>query len=191
MDSHPSCFHHWVKLEAVSYMGEGMAVHFAQSRKDREIAGGVLLHFDYSLPCLVMLVCMVVQILLIRRAFIGGSESGQDTAQHANLTIFFVSLLYFICNSAFAIIFSLSHAKILKVEMRKYKVLLMTVKFTFPLLKAALFPLIIILRKPSMREDYKKFLHSIIALPSAGYLKIKYWLLDIQGFEQLQVQEED
>ena len=188
MDVSPSCYHHWTKLEAVSYVGEGMVVYLKQSKKQETIAGGIILNLDYSLSCLMVLVCMVVQMCFIKRAFMGGSESGQYVAEHANLTVFLVSTLYFISNSAFTIVFSLYFSGYIhKFNNFSYcKMLLNTAKFTLPLLNAALFPLIIILRKPSLRMQYKELLMKILYLPSAGYYRVRNWVSGRRGFETLE-----
>jgi hypothetical protein len=128
----------------------------------------------------------------IRKTFIGGSESGQNEAQHANFTIFLISVIFFICNGTFTVIFSLDHAKVFNFEHDpRIKLLLMTVKFTLPLLNAALFPMILILRKPSLRMEIKELLQQALSLPVAGYLRMKGRVCYRQGFWQLGGEEEN
>lgn len=190
LDSTPTCFHHWVKLEAVSYLGEGVAVHFTEGR-ELQVVGGVLLHAEYSLPCLLVLVCMVVQLWFIKRGLAG--ESGQDTARHASTTILLVSALYFLSNSAFVITFTLSRLRVFNLTTKYYKVLLMTVKFTLPLLNAALFPLIIILRKASLRSELKEMFWKLLHSIRAGYTRMVTGIFGATRFVRLQenVTEED
>ena len=179
LDSTPSCYHHWVRVEAVSYLGEGMVVYFTEDRKERELVGGILLHFEYSLPCLVVLICMIMQIWYIKRGFAG--EGGQNTARHASITVLLVSVLYFISNSAFVIVSTLSHVKAIHPSIKSYKILLMTVKFTLPLLNAALFPLIIILRKSSLRGEVKEMFRRILSLVGAGFTRMFRRILSLVG----------
>ena len=196
LSSTPSCFQQWLKLKAVSYTGEGVAVHFSHTHKQQTISGGILLHLDYSLPCLVVLLCIVVRICSNKKAQVVGCEYERETEelpQHSNLTVFLVSLLYLISNSAFVVVFSLAHVKRYKLKfLTKYKPLLMTVKFTLPLLTAVLVPLIITLGKPALRMELKQLTHRVMSMLSAGYHKMKLSVVSSrQGFVHLQEEEED
>ncbi|XP_063683719.1 uncharacterized protein LOC134818205 [Bolinopsis microptera] len=196
LSSTSSCFQQWLKLKAVSYTGEGVAVHFSHNHKQQSISGGIILHFDYSLPCLVILLCIMVRICSNKKAHVVGSEYVQDTEnwlQHSNLSVFLVSLLYLIYNSAFVVVFSLAHVKRYKLKfLTKYKPLLMTVKFTLPLLTAVLVPLIITLGKPALRMELKQLIHRLMSMLSAGYHKMKHSVVSRrQGFAHLQEEEEE
>ena len=59
------------------------------------------------------------------------------------------------------------------------------VQYTLPQINAALFPLIIILRKPSLKQKYKEFLLKVLVFPANMASKIWSWLHRRQGYETL------
>jgi len=103
-----------------------------------------LLGVHYILPSMIVLVCMAVQMCFIRRVL----TNQRDTANHANLTVLLVSLLFFVCNSAYAIMYASITGLFNSIAYCLFR-------YTLPLLNAALFPLIIILRKDALRRRYR------------------------------------
>ena len=118
---------------------------------------------EFVIPCLIMLVCMVIQMIFIYKNL---SSSTDNTARHANITVFMVSMLYFVCNGTFGI-YSLLLSGIKRSSFRNSVGLTedVVMQRTLPLLNAAIFPLIIILRKPDLRQKYKDFLARIFFFP--------------------------
>ena len=56
---------------------------------------------------------------------------------------------------------------------------------TLPLINAAVFPLIVILRKPSLREKYKGFILSVLKLPIRLVGKVRVVCRQREGYEVL------
>ena len=56
---------------------------------------------QFGLPCLIVFVCMVLQMIYIKKAFGGHENPLLNTANQANLTVFLISLLYLISVSLY------------------------------------------------------------------------------------------
>ena len=191
MSTESSCIIHWWRIETVSYMGEGLVAYFLEDSFGGNIAQFMLLTVNYTLPCLLVLVCMVLQICFIKRAFLRGSRPDQGTANHANLTILLVSVLYFLTNSTYAIVYIIGYTDLVKMHGKRYRILSLVTKFTLPLINAALFPLIIILRKASLRTEMKEQLRNFLHIPLAGYLKLRGWMERRRGFVRFDEEEDE
>ena len=191
MLSDSTCILHWWRIEAVSYICEGLVAYFLDERTGSNFAQFMFSNLNYTLPCLLVLVCMVLQICFIKRAFIGGSQPDRGTANHANLTVLLVSLLYFSTNSTYAIVYTLGFTDLFEVHGKRYRILCLVTKFTLPLINAALFPLIIILRKASLRAEMKEQLQKFLHIPSAGYLILRRWMEERRGFVRFDEEKDE
>lgn len=157
------CEEHWIILEDYDFIGNGIALHLFDTsilgQNSRAVALKLMIVFEYMLPCFIVLVCMVIQIIFIRKTL--GNQSSMDTANQVNLTVFMISMLYFICNSAYGIFFlaeiSLSQGMTRGIEFM--------MKYTLPLLNAALFPIILICRKESLRRRYAGYWRAVLGFP--------------------------
>ena len=121
----------------------------------------VTITIHYALPSLIALVCMVIQSRAIR--LIIQQDSTGPSASFVNRTIFMVTALFCICHTAYSVyilitlVFTPGYQYIWKrsqSQNRSYLSVIAFFEFSLPLLNAALFPLIIILRKQSLRERY-------------------------------------
>ena len=125
----------------------------------------ILLSCEYVVPCGIVLVCMVVQMVYVSVVFGSGCKLRRSLGNHVNLTVFLISVLFLVCNGSFALCFFLFY--IYQVDMELYDdprySVEMVAKFTFPLLTAALFPTIIILRKPDLRIRYKGYIAAVLS----------------------------
>ena len=120
---------------------------------------------DFCLPCLIVLVCMILQIVYIRRAFSQSSDPRQNIANHATITVFMISLLYLSSISAyFSLMFIFSIEDVVKLVTR----------FTLPLMTAALFPTILILRKAELRATYRGYISTVLRLPVTVFYNIRH-----------------
>ena len=97
-----------------------------------------LLIIQFCLPGVIVLVCMILQMFHIRKIFGRSENPEQNSANHVNLTVFLISVLYFCSVSVFSITPLLfgayyGYANIVN------KIYILT-RFTLPLINAALFP---------------------------------------------------
>jgi hypothetical protein len=112
---------------------------------------------------------MILQMVYIRRSF-GRSENPlQNTANQVNLTVFLISLLYLSSNGIFSIYYIITSNR--QSFIYTGSVFLM-VRFTLPLLNAALFPTILILRKPDLRAKYQTYILSVCCLPLIVFRRV-------------------
>ena len=153
-----SCYEQWVFLEGYWYLGVIVVEIFLLNVLHLE-ADGETFTFWYTfignvevvLPCLLVLVCMVIQIVFIWK------HLSSNTAHHVNITVFMVSVLYFVCNGSYGIYYFLSKNITNTPEIIMH--------YTLPLLNAAIFPIIIMVRKPDLRQKYKRFLVGLFCFP--------------------------
>ena len=120
---------------------------------------------DLCFPCLIVFVCMILQIVYIRRAFSQSSDPRQNIANHATITVFMISLLYLSSISAFS-----SSMLIFSIE----GVMVILARYTLPLVNAALFPTIIILRKAELRATYRGYISTVLRLPVTVFYNIRH-----------------
>ena len=122
-------------------------------------------------PPIIMLTCMIIQVKHLRRSL---QEQEKDevsplmpnTARHVSITVFFISLLFFICNAAYTIcqlVFYLNHDahadhceddSYSDKEIADLGMLFGFTEFTLPLIYAVLYPVILICRKEELRRRY-------------------------------------
>ena len=127
---------------------------------------------DHVLPPLLILVCMIVQVVHLRRALSERTASLASSYRRACVTIVLVSLTFFICHSAYLIasiicslIYKYLHTLPSSVQQGN---LLGFTEFTLPLVNAAVYPLILIARKPELRQRYVDLYHRVRSCCRAG-----------------------
>ena len=128
----------------------------------------VTIHF--ALPSLISLISMVIQAHSIKTSLRHNSNSNQLSASYINMTIFMVTALFCFCHTTyFVYIVCRKYCLTYHLPYKLYLSLFLLFDFTLPLINAALFPLIIILRKQSLRERYRdSFLHTCSLLVGVG-----------------------
>ena len=120
-------------------------------------------------PPIVMLTCMIIQVIYLRRSLQEQEEDEvtplmPNTARHVSITVFSISLLFFICNSAYIlnllVFWLIADAKhydekgYTDKDIADMGVLLGFTEFTLPLIYAVLYPVILICRKEELRRRY-------------------------------------
>ena len=103
-----SCYSHWILLFGYNNLGEGIMAKFNlsliyASESYKITIYSIPMVVEYLVPCFVVFVCMVIQMVNIRRSFINSSNPQQDIANHVNLTLFLVSMTFFVSNAAFCL----------------------------------------------------------------------------------------
>ena len=140
-----------------------------------------LVHF--GLPCVIVLVCMVLQMIYIKKAFGGHENPLLNTANQVNLTVFLISSLYLISVSLYCmVIYPLREYLPVRVLPAPLWELL---QFTLPLMNAALFPTILILRKPEMRARYRNYIGKVLLLPLTIYGKVRHLAQRRRGYTEI------
>ena len=137
---------------------------------------------QFGLPWLIVLVCMVLQMIYIKKAFQGHENPLLNTANQVNLTVFLISLLYLTticlyCMFSYPLVYYFGIAIPLPIQV--------LAQFTLPLMNAALFPTILILRKPELRARYKKYIAKVILRPLTIYEKVRYLAQRRQGYTEI------
>ena len=135
----------------------------------------ILLSFEILLPGIVVLICMFLQMFNIKSSLGQSADPRQNTANRANLTIFMISLLYLLSISFYSYLTITVIYSNLKSGLQiflDYRVKLIG-KFTLPLINAALFPTILILRKPELRATYRGYISTVLHLPVTVYHNIR------------------
>ena len=148
------CKEQWDVLENYDFVGSGLVLEIDDV--DVLFTQKMLAVGQYLVPSLIVLICMVIQMSAIKNTL-----AEKNTANQVNMTVFLVSALYCICNSAYGVFFlseyTLRRKKTMSIEF--------LMKYTLPLLNAALFPIILIWRKESLRATYRGFWTSFLGLP--------------------------
>merc|ERR1712216_333098 len=94
------CKCQWDIMEHYDFVGGGLVLEF--DRTESLLTLKMLALFEYMIPSIMVLACMVVQMNAIKKTL--GARS-RDTANEVNMTVFLVSALYFVCNCAYGIFF--------------------------------------------------------------------------------------
>ena len=112
---------------------------------------------SYMIPSLIVFGCLVIQLVYIRRSY-GYTENNAISREgrHASVTVFLVSSLFLVCNSIL-VIYNTIHI----FTPFSSPVTSMFLHFSLPLVNAALYPVIIILRKQSLRKQYKEYINTV------------------------------
>ena len=164
----------WTALLQIQNLGEQILLNFAFERLNTIF----LVSFQLSLPCLIVLVCMILQIIYIKKALRESADPRQTTANHVTLTIFLISLLYLLSASVYSafLLFELffpGRTIIFLLDPHVYVIPVMVAKYTLPLLNAALFPTILILRKPELKARYRGYVGTVLHAPVSIFYYIR------------------
>ena len=142
--------------------------HYNTGNHDGLLAGLIYLTVAtyFLAPPLIMLTCMIIQVINLRRSL--QEREGDEvtplmpnTARHVSITVFSVSLLFFICNAAYILCFMgiwpdvvYSHGSMNYSDkgITELGMLLGVTEFTLPLIYAVLYPIILISRKEELRR---------------------------------------
>ena len=150
----------------------------------------VLLVVEVFLPCLTVLICMIPQMFYIKKAFSRSENPALNNANHVNLTIFLISMLFATSISFFSATVLSSHICSLIAGWSSFcfslpLFLTIFVKYTLPYLNAALFPTILILRKPDLRAEFKNYIMKILFLPLTIFYKLRSVVLRRRGYTEI------
>ena len=150
-------------------------VHAECGYEVREISGLVsfLAVVYLAVPPLIVLVCMAIQIKYLRQG-LQDPEASQllpNPARHVSITVLIVSLLFFVCNIAYLVVCVMMFSKFY-VRFRKKTlpdddyvdlgVFQGVTEFILPLIYAAVYPVILVSRKPELRERYWRGLTRVL-----------------------------
>ena len=148
----------------------------------------------YIIPCLITIICIPIQIHFLRHHLTGSalSQISQD-ANHVTVTIIMVSSLFVLCNTPLALlvmVLSLGGDDPQAPECSSsndychgFDLIHMLGTSTLPLLNAAGFTLILVLRKTALKERFKGYiLKSVGFFLRAGVLLLAWG----RGYEQIE-----
>ena len=158
-----------------------MMVHFSgqESRESSAITSQIALLVDvavisiqFFLPSIVTFVCAIVQACFIKSSL----RQTTDEVSHINTTIFMVTVLFCLCHSTYSVyilvtvVITPGYSYIRhRSSSNAYLKTCSFFEFTLPMLNAAIFPLMIILRKQSLRALYRDwFLAKLLILRRAS-----------------------
>ena len=134
--------------------------------------GGVFAYF--ILPPTAVLICMLIQVRYLRKNLpeCEAADNGPpQAARHVSITVFLISTLFFICNTIFCISFPIYnhfHEQEWDPSLSRQFYIIQGVliglsEFTLPLIYSALYPLILIYRKPELRDRFAAHYRGIIS----------------------------
>ena len=123
------------------------------------------------LPVLTVLVCMVIQARILFRK---STETRDPIFRRAAVTIFLVSSLFFICHISYisgVVFYAVYYGLVYGAEQDQSRPsllhqgeLIALTRFILPLLNSFFYPLILILRKPKLRERYLGYLQRVMSV---------------------------
>ena len=174
-------------LVAISVLGQTL-LGSNMSSSERDCYAIALLMIQLCIPGFIVLVCMPLQMFYIKKAFSACENPVLNTANHVNITVFMISLLYFCGVSVFSFcILYIDIHQIIFTDTHVFVNYLWPIlgKYTLPLLNAALFPTILILRKPDLRAEFKNYINKMLLLPLSIFLKVRSLVLRRNGFIQI------
>ena len=129
------------------------------------------------LPGLIVFVCMILQIVHIKRAFRQSADPRQNVANHATITVFMISFLYLsstlvhFCSLILYIVLNAEQNRSSSESADEWRLISW---FTLSLVNAALFPTVLILRKAELRATYRGYIWSVLHLPVTVFNKIRH-----------------
>ena len=182
----------WDSIVDITTIGQGTARHliyigyFALSHGAKRIITIVLPSVQFILPCLIVLVCMVLQMIYIKKAFRGHKNSQLNAANQVNLTVFLISFLYLSSVFLYSVVTYMPLYIYYLINIPEPIVLLL--QLTIPLINAAMLPTILILRKPELRARYKNYIAKVLFLPCSIYGKVHYLALRRRGYTDKDIQ---
>ena len=118
-----------------------------------------LLALAYLLPVLIVVACMVIQVLWVRRPRDVGA-AGPNNQRHVTITILQLTVLFFFCHCAATVWFLCTdfineETSNLPMLIPSYSLINGAIYTTLPLLNAAVSPVIIIGRGKDLRKSFK------------------------------------
>ena len=133
------------------------------------------------IPCLITLVCIPIQAYHLRISLSASSHSSESRdGDHITITIILVSSL-FVLSNGFLIVFTLR-----EYLMFSEIILHNVIQYTLPLLNGVGFQLIMILRKPTLRDRFKSYILAPIQLAArAGSGLIARY----HGYQEVEVEQ--
>jgi hypothetical protein len=136
------------------------------------VIGWLAAFFYLVVPPLIVLVCMIIQIKYLRkrRQETEVSPLLPNTNRHVSITVLMVSLLFFVCSTAYfmtliywVVSFRTRHAEELPDQNYINIGIIQGIsEFTLPLIYAALYPVILVCRKPQLKERYRRGFRKIL-----------------------------
>jgi hypothetical protein len=198
-NNHPKCTAltgFWNSLAQVNSLGQGSLYNFflrqVKISKETELKiyaiEMFLLFVQFYSPCLIVFVCMILQMVHIKRSFGRSHNPLQNTANQANLTVFLISMLYLCSVGTFSIYYLVTYITFLQRRSRSPVAvgpMFMLIRFTLPLLNAALFPTILILRKPDLRAKYWSYMLKVCSLPLTVFRRVSHHVQRRRGYEEI------
>ena len=137
-----------------------------------------------GIPLLVTLVCIPVQIYHVKKSLSSPQNQANISAgaNHVSITIILIGTLFLFCNCMSMIcIFILE-----KVVIGEYNFVYSISVFTLPLVNAVGFPLVIIIRKASLRDRFKAYVLVPFVFLGRVYASVK---ARVQGYEEIEAVE--
>ena len=132
------------------------------------VVGVMLMVEHYVIPSVIVIVCMVIMMVFIKRTLVTRENNPYlDSANYINTTIVMISTLFFVCNTTFTFMVILDYIPgvVTGSDYRSLYTILGYAQYTLPLVHALFFPLILILRKRSLRDEFKDDILEILHLP--------------------------
>ena len=132
------------------------------------LAAGIYV-IQFILPPLLILVCMVIQVVSLRRDLKDSPPAMIKSSRHASITILITSLLFFTCHMALLTSLVIWYFVIGFVNQDTAKQpslihqgnVIGLFDYDLPLFYGAMYPIILMVRKPELRERYKNFYRKI------------------------------
>ena len=115
---------------------------------------------------------MVLQMIHIKRAFRESADPRQNTANHVTMTIFLISFLYFLSTSVYSYFMFGDIWNGMYFVDTDLQIIELTGRYTLPLVNAALFPTILILRKPELRARYRGYILTVLHMPVSVFYRL-------------------
>ena len=137
----------------------------------------VMITIHFVLPSIIMFICMIIQAHSIKSSIQQDSNSNQPSSSYINMTIFMVTALFCVCHTVYSIAYIvILHSKIFNSSIELEEILIVSLtEFMLPLLNSALFPVIIILRKQSLRERYRDLFLRVFSVVRSGVSVVGGW----------------
>jgi hypothetical protein len=131
---------------------------------------------------------MVLQMIHIKKSLGGSANPQQQTANQVNLTIFLVSLLYLASVSTYFFIIAIEYHGMNvspKDSAQSFANVVAISLYTLPLLNAALFPTILILRKADLRATYGNYILNVCCMPLTVFKKVRHQVQGRSGYIEI------
>ena len=143
---------------------------------------------QFCVPGIIVLVCMPLQMFYIKKALSASENPALNNANHINITVFMISFLYLCSVTVFAIVSLYIHINFKTIVYWPPHIpipLLSFGKYTLPLLNAALFPTILILRKLDLRAEFRNYIVKVLLLPLTIFHKVRSLVLRRNGYTEI------